>query len=610
MRLSTVACAHQLFEAEAARAPDAVAVAHDFGQITYSELNARANRLAHHLRAHGVGPEVVVGLCLQRSVDLVAGVLAIHKAGGAYLPLDPSYPPERLAFMLDQADARAVLSEQRLAAALPLCEVPVILVDAHAADLAARADTDPASGVSPQNAAYVIYTSGSTGEPKGVVIPHEGVHDHLRSRREDGGYTSADRVLLSFSITFDPSVWELFAPLVVGGRLVLAPPAGQLDPGQLARLLRAHRVTAFQVVPPVLATLLEDHRLGELTSLRHVYCGGETLPPAVRDRFLRVCAATLHNIWGATEATIGSTDWICSQQAERDFVPIGRPNLNTQVHVLDQRLEPAPTGVPGELYIGGTGLARGYLARPGITAERFIPDPFATAPGARLYRTGDLGRYVGDGAIEYLGRIDLQVKIRGFRVEPGEVEAALNAQPAVRTAAVLVDTAPSGEKRLVAYVAGALSLSAGDLREFLRQRLPHFMMPAAFVMLDALPLTANGKVDRTALPRPAAERPDLPTAYVPPQGPVEQALAGMWCEVLRIDRAGAQDNLFELGGHSLTVIQLASRIQRAFALELPAQALFDHPTIHGLAAHITSRIVEELNQLTEDQARELLDRLS
>jgi amino acid adenylation domain-containing protein len=611
MHSSTGVCAHQRFEAHAARAPDAVAVAHDGGQVTYGELNARANRLAHHLRAHGVGPEVVVGLCLQRSVDLVVGVLAIHKAGGAYLPLDASYPRERLAYMLDQAGARAVVSQQRLATALPRRDGLVVLVDADAAQIAARDDADPASGVTPHNAAYVIYTSGSTGEPKGVVIPFKGINDHLRSRQRDGGCTSADRVLLSFSITFDPSVWELFAPLVEGGSLVLAPPAGQLDPGQLARLLREHQVTAFQVVPPVLARLLEDHRLGELTSLRHVYCGGETLPPAVRDRFLSDCAATLHNIWGATEATIGSTDWICSQQADRAFVPIGRPNLNAQVHVLDQNLEPAPIGVPGELYIGGSGLARGYLARPGLTAERFIPDPFATAPGGRLYRTGDLGRYVGDGAIEYLGRIDLQVKVRGFRVEPGEVEAALNTHPAVRTAAVLADTEPSGDKRLVAYVASAApSLSVEDLRGFLRQRLPQFMMPAAYVMLDELPLTANGKVDRTALPRAAARRPELTTTYVPPRGSVEQALARMWCEVLRLDRVGARDNLFELGGHSLTVIQLSSRVQRAFALEVPVPVLFDHPTIQGLAAHITASIVEELDRLTENQARELLDRLS
>ncbi|MGH7578678.1 MAG: amino acid adenylation domain-containing protein [Gemmatimonadales bacterium] len=445
-------CVHQLFERQAALAPSSVALLSDDQRVTYGELNRRSNQLAHHLRRLGVGPEVRVGLCLERSVEMVVGLLAVLKAGGAYVPLDPAYPRERLAFMLEDARASILLAQDRQVEGLPRQGLRVVVLDSEGWSFAGESGDDPASGVGADNLAYVMYTSGSTGRPKGVMVCHRSVVNHLRWRDEYFPVSPADRGIQKASLSFDDSVWEIFEPLLAGAQLVLAPPGAQSDSAQLVRLIAERRITTACFVPSLLQVFLEEPKLGDCVSLRRVTTGGEALSMDLQERFFSRLGARLHNGYGPTEATISATFWTCERDGHRRSVPIGRPIANTTTYVLDRYFQPVPIGVPGELCIGGAGLARGYLGRAGLTAERFVPDPFGEGVGGRLYRTGDLARYLPDGTLEFLGRLDGQVKLRGNRVEPGEVEAVLRQHPAVRECVALAREDRPGERRLVAYV--------------------------------------------------------------------------------------------------------------------------------------------------------------
>jgi len=446
--------------------------------------------------------------------------------------------------------------------------------------------------VRPDNLAYLIYTSGSTGRPKGVMVQHGGLVNRIHWSQTTYGLGAADRVLQKTPFTFDVSIWEFLWPLISGARLIVSPPKEHLDPRALQRLIERHQVTTLHFVPSMLAPFLRTID-GERSTLRRAFLSGEAVPVSLRHQAVERFApnTTLHNLYGPTEASIEVTDWDCRAPLSSANVPIGRPIANTQIHLLDRALQPVPVGVPGELYIGGIGVARGYLGRPALSAERFLPDPFGPRPGARMYRTGDLARYQADGNIEFLGRIDHQVKIRGFRIELGEIESTLARHSAVREAVVVAREDSPGDKRLVAYVVpqeGQTPPTLGELRAFLKQQLPEYMLPAVFVTLAALPLTPNGKIDRRALPAPDGERPDLERPYLAPRTPVEQALAAIWAEVLGLEQVGVEDNFFELGGDSILSIQIVARAAQA-GVHLTPKNLFEHQTVGELAAHTTSR---------------------
>ncbi|HEX8189187.1 MAG TPA: amino acid adenylation domain-containing protein [Pyrinomonadaceae bacterium] len=590
-------CLHQLFEEQAERTPDSVALVYEGERLTYGELDVRAEALASRLRAHGVGPDAVVGVLAERSLGLVAGLLAVLKAGGAYLPLDPEYPAARLSFMLEDAGAPVLLTRRRVLdgnpelAALAGRVGPVVDLDEESAPAAAAPADDLPARVRPENLAYVIYTSGSTGRPKGVMISHRAICNRLLWMRSEHPLSPSDRLLQKTSVSFDASVWELFAPLISGARLALAAPGTHRDSAYLVEAVRRHGVTVLQVVPSMLGALVEEPELSGCETLREVWCGGEALAAdTVRKLKRRLPSVAVHNLYGPTECAIDATHHLCADgegEEQGGVVALGRPIGNVRVLVLDARGGLAPVGVAGELHIGGVGLARGYLSRPALTAERFIPDAYSALPGARLYRTGDLARYLPDGEVEFLGRIDEQVKVRGFRIELGEIEAALSECEGVREAVVVAREEAGGDKRLVAYVvsAGGDVVEAEQLRGRLRRRLPEYMVPSAFVMLDDLPRTPGGKVDRRALP-PLATAQQPATAYVAPATPVEEALAAIWGQLLRVERVGARDNFFELGGHSLLATQMMSRVRQAFSAELALAPFFEEPTVAGLAHQV------------------------
>jgi amino acid adenylation domain-containing protein len=556
-------------------------------------LNAQANQLAHHLRAQGVGPETLVGICMERSLEMLIGIFGVLKAGAAYVPLDPAYPIDRLAYMLGDSGARFVIGSGmgQMGQMNPIDPIDPISLINPIQPTQPTHNPPPLAG--PDNLAYVIYTSGSTGRPKGVGVPHGAICNHMLWQREHLAVTGADRILQKTAFSFDASGTEFYLSLLTGARLILARPGGHQDSAYLVQAMADHQVTILQLVPALLRVLLDEPGFGALTSLRRVICAGEALPAELLERFRALLpGAELHNLYGPTEAAIDVTCWPEQGARGRAIVPIGRPIANTHIYILGADGQPVPPGVPGELHIGGANLARGYLNRPDLSAEKFVPHPFSASPrdaGARLYKTGDLVRYLPDGNIEFLGRMDNQVKLRGFRIELGEIETAITQHPAVREAVVLAVGMGAEDTRLVAYLVmadGASNLPVQEWRGFLKEKLPDYMIPALFVTLDALPLTPNGKVDRRALPAPEQTRPDLASAYVAPRTPTEEKLVEIAARILRVERVGVADNFFELGGHSLLATQLLSRLRDAFAVELPLRIIFEGPTIAELAEAI------------------------
>jgi amino acid adenylation domain-containing protein len=590
----TVSSIPSAFDAQVEASPAAVAVAAADGSLTYLELSARANQLARYLRRLGVGPEVRVGLCVERSLELLVGILGIMKAGGAYVAIDPEYPSERLLYLMNDSRAAVILTQERLAASVPAGDARLVRLDADWPQIARESDAPLPAAARPENAAYVIYTSGSTGRPKGALVTHRNLAQSTQARvfyyREPVG-----RFLLASSYAFDSSVAGLFWTLVTGGTLVIPASSEAVDPPALARLIGRERVTHVLCVPSLYALVLESAPAGRLYSLRTVIVAGEECPRDLPARHWSALPhATLDNEYGPTEATVWATVHRCSDDGDaRGPVPIGRPIASSRSYVLDRMLQPVPVGVAGELYIGGAGVARGYLDRPALTAERFLPDPFAGTAGARMYRTSDLARFRGDGVIEYLGRVDRQVKIRGYRIELGEIEAALQEHPSVRLAAADVRGGSNGERRLVGYLVprDVERPSESTLRGWLKDRLPDYMLPSAFVALESLPLSPNGKLDRKSLPDPDDARLLAPdSAHVPPRGPIEEALAAIWSEVLSLDRLGVHDNLFDLGGHSLNVAQALARVRETLGVEIPLRAVFEAPTIAAVASAVETAL--------------------
>ena len=591
-------CLHELFEAQVERTPEAVATIFEEQRLTYAELNQRANQLAHYLRELGVGPETLVGLMMDRSLDLMIALLGILKAGGAYVPLDPDYPQDRLAFMAEDAGILVLLTQDHLVEKLPSQLARAICIDRQWADIARMSPENPVSGVTPESLIYAMYTSGSTGRPKGTMLAHRGIVNCLMWMQQQYQLSSADRFLLKGSLTFDASVWEAFWPLLTGAAVVVARPGGQHDGAYLVETIKAYEITLAYFVPPMLQVFLEEAGLETITSLRYVICGGESLPLETLSRFYDRLPAELHHSYGPTEASIAACEWTCQSEVSRWVVPMGRPLANTQLYVLDERLRLVPVGVGGELYIGGDGLARGYLRRPALTAERFIPNPFGDRAGARLYRTGDLVRYLGDGNLEFIGRTDDQVKLRGMRIELGEIEAVLGRHHLLKEVAVMVREDEPGHKQLVAYVVPIIRSpeTARELREFLKQELPSHMIPSAFVVLDRLlPRMPSGKVDRRALPAPDRIQLIETASYAAPRTPAEEVLVAIWEGILPVERVGVHDTFFEMGGHSLMATQVMSRVREAFGVDLPLRAIFDWPTIEDMAEGIEQKLRGAIN---------------
>jgi amino acid adenylation domain-containing protein len=583
---------HELFESQAAQSPEAVAIICEGEQLTYDELNRRANKLAHYLRSVGVGSETLVGMFVERSTEMVTGLLGILKAGAAYVPLDPTYPRDRLAFVVDDADIKVMLTERRMLESLPDHQAEVICLDSDWKKIEPEADTNPPPEVAKENLAYVIYTSGSTGKPKGVLVTHQHVLRLFSSTQRWFNFGPDDVWTLFHSYAFDFSVWELWGALLYGGRLLIVPYLISRSPESFYELLSAWKVTVLNQTPSAFRQLMqvdEDSVSRRSLALRLVIFGGEALDiAALRPWFERHGdeKPRLVNMYGITETTVHVTyrPLASKDSIENTASLIGMPIPDLQLYILDNHLEPVPIDVAGEIYVAGAGVSRGYLNRPSLTAERFIPDPFSARPGARLYKTGDSARHLVNGDVEYLGRIDQQVKIRGFRIELGEIEATLLDHPLVRSAIVIAKDSEADEKQLIAYIVPTAQQAPGsaELRSGLKKKLPDYMLPAHFVMIDALPLTPNGKIDRKALPDPEAARPGLGATFVEARTAMEKTLAGIWADTLRIQSVGIDDNFFELGGDSILSVQMISKAQKQ-GLSLSFRELFEHQTIRELA---------------------------
>ncbi|MEH2084705.1 MAG: non-ribosomal peptide synthetase [Nostoc sp.] len=583
------ACIHQLFEAQVEKTPDAIALIFNNQYLTYRDLNSRANQLAKHLQSLGVGAETLVGIYIERSLEMIVALLAILKAGGAYVPLDPGYPQERLAFMLSDTQVSILLTQKELVAKLPTHTAFVICLDADWNTITLNKKENLSTNITAENLAYVMFTSGSTGTPKGVSVIHRGVV-RLVKETNYAHLTSEEVILQLAPISFDASTFEIWGCLLNGGRLVIYPPhTPSLE--ELGQIIQQYQVTTLWLTAG-LFHLIVDEKIDALKSLRQLLAGGDVLSVPHVQKFLQTVEnCQLINGYGPTENTTFTCCHTITAPLQPDVsIPVGRPIANTQVYILDHNLQSVSIGEAGELYIGGDGLARGYLNRPDLTAEKFISHSFDSNLATRLYKTGDLARYLPDGNIEFLGRIDNQVKIRGFRIELGEIEREIARHPDVREIVVLARQDEAGEKQLTAYIVPHYNskYTHNKLRSFLQQRLPNYMVPSAFVMLESLPLTANGKVDRYKLPVPSRERPQLEQAYIAPQNDLERSLAGILSELLKIDRVGIDDNFFDLGATSISILQVAARVKQELGIELPAVKLFQYSTIGSLAKYLNS----------------------
>jgi amino acid adenylation domain-containing protein len=583
-------CLHELFASQVEQTPDRDAVVYGQERLTYLELNERVETLAAQLRAHDVGPEVIVGLYVERGIEMIVGVLAILKAGGAYLPLDPTYPSQRIQFMLEDVRVRLLLTQRRLAQSLPECSADVLYLDEVEAGDESAVSQDPV--VTPDNLAYVIYTSGSTGQPKGVMIQHRSVVNlALALRRSVYSQYAADqhlRIGLNAPLAFDASVKQL-VQLLSGHTLYIVPEEFRPDAVQLRDFINENSLDAIDCTPSQLKLLLEAGLLDGPASPATVLVGGEALESTLWQSLSAHTARHFYNVYGPTECTVDAT--CCAVRSSQLQPSLGRPLANVQVYVLDEALRPLPIGCDGELYIGGYGLARGYLHRPELTAERFVPDPFAAVPGSRLYRTGDRARFLPDGNLEFLGRLDDQVKLHGYRIELGEIEAALARHENVRRAVVAIREEHKGVPQLVAYVVPrhVSEVLTEELRQLLRQSLPEYMVPTTFVFVDALPLTRHGKVDRNALPAPETAGKSRSNRYVAPRNEVEQIVAGIWQKALQVERIGRDDNFFDLGGHSLLMVKVHAELRAVFGEDLSIVELFKKPTVGSLAEYFANR---------------------
>ena len=594
----------QLVARQAAATPEAVALAAGDQTCTYRELNRRANQVAQYLQTLGVQPGVLVGLCVERSFDMVVGLLGILKAGGAYVPLDPGYPPDRLAFMLNDTQAPVLVTQQRLISRLPSGVARVVLLDTDTAVLAQQSEAEPVLSATASDLAYVIYTSGSTGRPKGVQITHESLLNLLFWHHRAFAVTPSDRATQLTSPAFDATGWELWPYLTAGASVYLLDEESRVVPELCRDFLLSHGIS-ITFLPTALAESVMALEWPSTTSLRYLLTGADALHhyPSPSLPF------ALINNYGPTEATVVATfGRVFPTECVAIPPSIGRPIANTQIYLLDEHLRQVPIGTPGELCIGGAGLAKGYLNQPELTAEKFIPHPWSSEPGARLYKTGDLARYLPDGQIAFMGRIDHQMKIRGYRIEPDEIMSVLNEQPAIRMSLVIAREDAPGDKRLVAYVVpvpGAY-ISAGSLREMLAQRLPDYMVPATFVLLEALPVTPNGKVDRAALPAPGATNTLQDAVEAFPSTPIQKRLNGIVAPLLGLEQIGIDDNIFLLGGTSLMGTQVIVRVAEAFGVELPLRTLFESPTLRLLSVEIERCIVARLEMMSDDEVLRLL----
>ncbi|MBD2166644.1 amino acid adenylation domain-containing protein [Calothrix membranacea FACHB-236] len=579
-------CIHQLFEQQVERTPDAIALVFGNQKLTYRELNERANKVAHYLKTLGVKPDVLVGIYMERSLQMVIGILAIIKAGGAYVPLDPTYPKERLAFMLVDAQVSVLLVQPHLIQELAPHQAQVVCIDSDSQEFAAYSHENLTHELTAENLAYVIYTSGSTGKPKGAMNTHKGLCNRILWMQDTYQLTATDKVLQKTPFSFDVSVWEFFWPLLTGASLIIAKPGGHQDSGYLVQLIAQEKITTLHFVPSMLQVFLEESELKKCGSIKRVICSGEALSFDLQERFFERLNAELHNLYGPTEAAIDVTYWACQPNSNEKIVPIGRPIANTQIYILDKHLQPVPIGVSGELHIGGVGLARGYCNKPEFTQEKFIFSPFESEQ--YLYKTGDLARYRPDGNIEYLGRIDNQVKIRGFRIELGEIEAVLVQHPKVKETVVVAREDIPKNQRLVAYVIAhsEMTFSVHELRDYLREKLPDYMVPFAFVMLNTLPLSLNGKIDRRALPIPEIQSSDLKEAYEAPNSEIERAIANIWLEILHLEKVDINDSFFDLGGNSLLIIQVNHKLREILQCDISVVEMFQNPTIKSLAKYI------------------------
>ena len=615
-------CIHELFEAQVKLTPDAIAVVYKDDRLTYSELNAKANQLAHYLRKLGARPEAVVGICVEPSLNMLVGIIGILKAGAVYLPLDPTHPAQRLAFIMEDAQASILVSQKQLVARIPQFQVSVVCLDTDSDIMAQESNEDFTSGVRPDNLAYIIYTSGSTGTPKGVTIKHSSPINLLQGLKQaiyGVGSGTKLRASLNAPISFDASMQQIIL-LLDGHTLHLIPLEIRTDGKELLRYLREKSLQVFDCTPSQLKLLI-DAGLLEMSdpSPELFLVAGEAVDVWTWQALAEAGGRKYYNIYGPTECTVDATAALIQQSSN---IPIiGRPLANYRIYILDGELQPVPTGVAGEIHIGGSGLSRGYLNHPGLTAEKFIADPFGHEPGARLYKTGDLARRLPDGNIEFLGRIDYQVKIRGFRIELGEVEAMLEQHPSVMEAIVIATDDALNDKRLVAYlvIAQEQQTTIDEMRNFIIDKLPSYMVPSVFITLDKLPLTSNGKIDRNVLPAPSQARPELDNVFVAPRTVIEEELAQIWREILSIEQIGVHDNFFHLGGHSLSLTQLASRIRKLFQVEVPLRVLFNEPTIEAMTEAIASRhldledsneieqMLEELKALSPGEVQALLE---